>query len=107
MDRLIQKNSAKEATTASPRGIGHQYESPYSEVPGSFRFPTVAPLTTARYPPDTMHASLSASKENGRMPAFIPQLSAIFDHWIKRNPNFLPIIVFWRICNMQENLFIQ
>ena len=52
MDRLIQSNSAKEATTASSRGIWHQYESPYSEAPGSSRFPTVAPLTTAGYSPD-------------------------------------------------------
>ena len=48
MDRLIQSNSGKEATTASSRGIRHQYESPYSEVPGSSRFPT-----TAGYSPDT------------------------------------------------------
>ena len=52
MDRLIQSNSAKETTTASSRGVPHQYESPYSEVPGSFRFATVAPLTTAGYSPD-------------------------------------------------------
>ena len=49
MDRLIQGNSAKEATTVSSRGTQHQYESPYSEVPGSSRFPTVAPVTTAGY----------------------------------------------------------
>ena len=55
MDRLIQSNSAKETTTVSFRGIRHQYESPYSEVPGSFRFPTVAPLTTAGYSPDSVH----------------------------------------------------
>ena len=54
MDRLIQNNSAKETTTASSRGIGHQYESPYSEGPGSSRFPTVAPLTTAGYSPDNI-----------------------------------------------------
>ena len=53
MDRLIQSNSTKETTAASSRGIPHQYESPYSEVLGSSRFPTVAPLTTARYSPDT------------------------------------------------------
>ena len=52
MDRLIQSNSAKETTTASSRGFGHQYELPYSEGPGSSRFPTVAPLTTAGYSPD-------------------------------------------------------
>ena len=53
IDRLIQSNSAKKTTTASSRGIRHQYESPYSEVPGSSRFPTVSPLTTAGYSPDT------------------------------------------------------
>ena len=53
MDRLIKSNSASEATTASSRGIRYQYESPYSEVPGSSRFPTLAPLTTAGYRPDT------------------------------------------------------
>ena len=52
MDRLIQSNSVREPTTASSRGTRHQYESPYSEVPGSSRFPTVAPLTTAGYSPD-------------------------------------------------------
>ena len=52
MDRLIQSNSAKEATTASSRGIQHQYESPYSEVPGSSRYPTVALLTTAGFSTD-------------------------------------------------------
>ena len=53
MDRLIQSNSAKESTTASSRGTRHQFESPYSGVPGFSRFPTVAALTTARYSPDT------------------------------------------------------
>ena len=52
MDRLIQSNSAKETTTGSSRGISHQYDSPYSEVPESSRFPTVAPLTTAGFSPD-------------------------------------------------------
>ena len=52
MDRLIQSNSAKEITTMSSRGIGHQNEWFYSEGPGSFRFPTVAPLTTAGYSSD-------------------------------------------------------
>ena len=47
MDRLIQSNSAGESTTASSRKTRHQYESPYSGVPGSSRFPTVAPLTTS------------------------------------------------------------
>ena len=45
MDRLIQSNSAKETTTASSRGTRHQYESLYSEVLGSSRFPIVAPFT--------------------------------------------------------------
>ena len=40
MDRLIQSNSTKESTTASTRGFGYQYESPYSEGPGSSKFPT-------------------------------------------------------------------
>ena len=52
-DRLIQSNSAKETTTASSRGTRHQYESPYSEVPRSFRFLTLAPLTIAGYSPDS------------------------------------------------------
>ena len=53
MDRFIQSNSPKESTTASSRGFGHQYESPYSEGPGSSKFPTLAPLITAGYSPDT------------------------------------------------------
>ena len=52
MDHLFQNNSAQEPTTASFRGFGHQYESPYSEGPGSSKFPTVAPMTTAGYSPD-------------------------------------------------------
>ena len=52
MDRLIQSNSAKEATTASSRGTPHQYESLYNEGPGSSGFPTVAPRTTAGYSHD-------------------------------------------------------
>ena len=63
MDRLIQKNSAKETTTASSRETLHQYESPYSEVPGSSRFPTVAPLTTAGYSPDTHSFRVYCSME--------------------------------------------
>ena len=57
MDRLIQSNLAKEATTASSRGIRHQYELPYSEVPGSSRFPTVAPVITEGYSPDTYQSN--------------------------------------------------
>ena len=53
MDRLIQSNSAEESTMASSRGFGHQYESPYSEGPGSSKFPTVAPMATAGYSLDT------------------------------------------------------
>ena len=53
MDRLIQGNSTKEPTTASSLGFRHQYESPYSEGPGSSKLPTVALLTTAGYSPDT------------------------------------------------------
>ena len=55
IDRLIQSNSTEESTTASSRGFGHQYESPYSARPGSSKFPTVAPLTTSGYSPDTNH----------------------------------------------------
>ena len=62
MDRLIQSNSAKESTTASSRGFGHQYESAYSEGPGSSKFPTVAPLTTAGYSPDSLVCRI---RENG------------------------------------------
>ena len=53
MDRLIQSNSTKESMTVGFRGFGHDYESPYSEGPGSSKFPTVAPLTTAAYSPDS------------------------------------------------------
>ena len=53
MDRLIQGNSAREFTTANPREPRYQYESPFSGAPGTSRFPTVAPLTTAGYSPDT------------------------------------------------------
>ena len=52
MDRWIQSNSTTESTTVSTRGLGLQHELPYSEGPGSSKFPTVAPLTTAGYPPD-------------------------------------------------------
>ena len=51
MDRLI--HTAKECTTVSSRGSGHQYQSPYRGEPASFRFPKVAPLNTAGYSPDT------------------------------------------------------
>ena len=47
MDRLIQDNLTTESMTASTRGLRFQHESPYTEEPGSSRFPTVAPLTTA------------------------------------------------------------
>ena len=53
MDHSIQNISAKESTTVSSRGFGLQYEPPYSEGPGSSKFPTVAALTTAGYSPDT------------------------------------------------------
>ena len=52
MDRLIQSNLAKETLTASSRGTRRQYDLPFSEVPGSSRFPTVAPFTNAGYSPD-------------------------------------------------------
>ena len=52
MDRLIHSNSAKETTTASSRVTRHQYESPYNEVPGSSRFPTMTPLSTTGYSRD-------------------------------------------------------
>ena len=53
MDRLIQSNLTTESTTASTRALGLQHESPYSERPGSSKFPTVAPPTTAGYSPDS------------------------------------------------------
>ena len=53
MDHLIQSNSTKESTTANSRGFGHQYESPYTEGPGSSKFSTVAPLTNAGCSPDS------------------------------------------------------
>ena len=52
MDRLIQCNSATNTTTVSSRKTRHQYELLYSRVPGSSRFPTVAPLITGGYWPD-------------------------------------------------------
>ena len=52
VDRLIQGNSTTESTTASTRGLRLQHESPYSEEPGSSRFPTIAPLTTVGLSPD-------------------------------------------------------
>ena len=52
MDRIIQSNLTTESTTASTRGPGLQYESPYSGGPVSSTFPTVAPLTTAVYSAD-------------------------------------------------------
>ena len=58
MDRLIQSNSTAESTTASSRGPRHQCESPYSERPGSFKFPTVAPLATAEYSPDIQSSGI-------------------------------------------------
>ena len=54
MNRFIQSISAKESTTVSSRGFGHQYESTYSERPGSSKFPTVAPLTTTDTCPTTI-----------------------------------------------------
>ena len=52
MDRIIQSTLTTESTTASSRGPGLQYESPYSEGPGSSKFTTVTTLTTAGYSPD-------------------------------------------------------
>ena len=71
MDCLIQGNSAKYTTTVSSRGIRHQYESPYSEVPGSSRFPPVASLSAAGYLPDNdVRVFLSdvarGSRKNGK-----------------------------------------
>ena len=45
MDHLIQSNSARETTKESSRETWHQWESPFSGVQGSSRFPTVASLT--------------------------------------------------------------
>ena len=56
MDRLIQGNLTTESTTASTRGLRLQHASSYSEEPGSSKFPTVAPLTTAEYSPDIKRA---------------------------------------------------
>ena len=53
MDRIIQGNLTTESTTVSTRGLGLQHESLYSDGPGSFKFPTVAPVTTAGYSPET------------------------------------------------------
>ena len=53
MDRLIQSNSARETTTANTRETRYQYESPFSGAPGTSRLPTVAPLTTSGYSPDS------------------------------------------------------
>ena len=46
---IIQSNLTTESTTASSRVPGLQHESPYSGRSGSFKLPTVAPLTTAGY----------------------------------------------------------
>ena len=53
IDRLIQSNSSKETTTVISRGVRHQYELLYSEVPGSSRFSRVAPFTAAGHSPDS------------------------------------------------------
>ena len=53
MDRLMQSNSARETNAVSFRETRHQYELPYSGVPRSSSFPTVAPLNTSRYSPGT------------------------------------------------------
>ena len=53
MDRSIQSNLTIESTTASTRELRLQHESPYNEEPGSSRFPTLAPMTTAGYLPET------------------------------------------------------
>ena len=55
MDRQIQSNSAKKSTTANSRAFGHQHESPYSDGPGSSKFPTVAPLITTGYLPGSYY----------------------------------------------------
>ena len=55
MDSLTQGNSAREFTTASTRALQSQLESPFTGAPGTSSFPTVAPLTTAGYSPDTAH----------------------------------------------------
>ena len=52
MDWLIQGNLTRESMTASTGGLRLQHESAYIEEPGSSRFSTVAPLTTAGYSPD-------------------------------------------------------
>ena len=52
MDKLIQSNLTTESTMASTRELRLQHESPSGEGPGSSKFPTVAPLTTAGYSPD-------------------------------------------------------
>ena len=54
MDRIIQSNLTTESTTASSHGPGLQHDSPYNEGPGSSKFLTVAPLTTAGYSHDSI-----------------------------------------------------
>ena len=46
MDRLFQRNSAREFSTASTRELRPQCESPIAELAGASRFPLIAPLTT-------------------------------------------------------------
>ena len=70
MDRLIQNNLTTESTTASSRGPGFQYKSPYRKGPGSSKFPTVAPLTTAGSSPNTtlldfLHKKIEVPNNNG------------------------------------------
>ena len=64
IDHLFQSNSAKETTTASSRGTRHQYESRYSEVPGSCRLPTAASVTTSGYSPDMNDLSFISNAAN-------------------------------------------
>ena len=47
IDRLIQGDSVKEFITASTRELRNQPELPLAGTPGTFRFPTMAPLFTA------------------------------------------------------------
>ena len=62
MDQLIQSNLTTESRTASSRGPGLQYESPYSEGPRSLKFPTIALLNTAGYSPCTPFSSICPQK---------------------------------------------
>ena len=53
MARSIQGNAAREIRRASTLELRLQSQSPFTEAPGTFRFPPVVPLTTTGYSPNS------------------------------------------------------